>query len=331
MHRLAWHDPNRGENEVKESLILALLDAGETVMLQDENDQYVFIANLPSIWSSNKFQDKKPSDIDIFGPQIAETIVKAKNDLAVTGNRITIEISAGEEIYQFQFFSTVTADNRKVTKTTIRNVSVERRREQLLRTLLREVSHRSRNLMAIIQSLSDQTARFSWSKDEFLRKFRGRLHALAQSQDLLTDTDWRGANLHQLLRQQLDLYLPEYPHFVNLTGEDVFLNPNAAMYLGLAFHELVVNTVSHRRQFPDAYRISVKCRVEDGRVYLDWREPLPPKGDDESSSHPEHVASFGSVVLEKVVPVAVNGSARYEISGDEILYTIEFPLVPTSD
>lgn len=324
MHRLAWHDPNRNERVIRESLVLALLDSGETVMLQDEDERYIFIANLPAIWQSPQRDSACPLDDEIFGEAIAATLKKARADLALSGNRITIEIPVGEErIFQFQLFSTSIIDGRKVTKITIRDVSVERRREKLLRTLLREVSHRSRNLMAIIQSLSDQTSRYSSSKEEFLRKFRGRLFALAQSQDLLTDSDWRGASLFQLLNQQIDLYLPEYPQLVKLEGDDIFLNPNGAMYIGLAFHELVVNTVSHGGNLARQKQILVTCCQEGSSVTLTWNEAISPNSTSVKVDEKPR-QSFGSVVLEKVVPVALNGKATYEISEQHIVYRLEF-------
>lgn len=324
MHRLAWHDPNRDEVVIRESLVLALLDAGETVMLQDEAENYIFIANLPAIWDSPSKSNSQPRDHEIFGDAIAAVLKKARDELSLTGNRVTVEVLAGDErTFQFQLFSTNIDDQRKLTKITIRDVSVERRRENLLRTLLREVSHRSRNLMAIIQSLSDQTSRYSATKEEFLRKFRGRLYALAQSQDLLTDSDWRGASLFQLLNQQFDLYLPEYRHLVKLAGDDIFLNPNGAMYIGLAFHELVVNTVSHGRKLQRGQEICVTCQLDGQKVIVTWYEPLR-AGSVAALSEDKPKQSFGSVVLEKVVPVALNGTASYEISEQEISYRLEF-------
>lgn len=325
MHRLAWHDPSRDEGVVRESLLLALLDAGETVMLQDADRRYIFIANLPSVWKSPKDGDVLPVDEEIFGEAIAQLLEKARRDFDVLGTRVTFETTAGDDqIFQFQLFSTSASDGRVVTKITIRDVSVERRREQLLRTLLREVSHRSRNLMAIIQSLSDQTARFSATKEDFLRKFRGRLFALAQSQDLLTDSDWRGAALFELLKQQVTLYLPEYPDFVQFAGEDIFLNPNGAMYLGLAFHELVVNTVSHRGNFARQQRITVGCQRDGDLFRLEWREPVSEVTTNVAECDSPR-QSFGSVVLEKVVPVALNGTANYVVSANSIVYDLTFP------
>ena len=83
--------------------------------------------------------------------------------------------------------------------TTAIDVTDRKRREQTLRALLREVSHRSKNLLAIIQSIATQTGRYSGSIDGFLSRFRGRLQSLASSQDLVTSSNWRGADLRELV------------------------------------------------------------------------------------------------------------------------------------
>ncbi|MDS7594089.1 sensor histidine kinase [Agrobacterium tumefaciens] len=320
MHRLAWHNTDRDEGELHDSLVLALLDSGETVMLQDRNKDYIFVANLPDVWRLPA--NSAPTDESLFGSDLSARLADLKKDMVVAGSRGMLEVIAGaNRVFQFHVYSTVNQANQTVLKTTIREVTLERRREQLLRSLLREVSHRSKNLLAIIQSLAAQTARFSLTKDDFLRKFRGRLHALAQSQDLITDSDWRGARIFELLRQQFDLYVPEYPNLIRMEGEDLLLNPNGALYIGLAFHELVVNTVSHSGNLAYHLPISLLCRREGDFYVVEWNEPVM------ASKEPVDArrSNFGSVVLEKVVPAALAGTARYELSPQQVFYSLKFP------
>jgi two-component sensor histidine kinase len=151
------------------------------------------------------------------------------------------------------------------------------------------------------------------------------LFALAQSQDLLTDSDWRGASLFELLRQQLELYLPEYPNLVKMEGEEIFLNPNGTQYLGLAFHELVVNTVSHGRNLTLPQQIIVTCKNNGTSIMLSWEELISNENTNGAADQKPR-SSFGSVVLEKVVPVALNGEAHYEISETKISYRLTFPV-----
>ena len=95
--------------------------------------------------------------------------------------------------------------------TTAVDVTERKRREQTLRALLREVSHRSKNLLAIIQSIATQTGRYSGTIDAFLSRFRGRLQSLASSQDLVTSSNWRGADLRELVRGQVGRYVADPP------------------------------------------------------------------------------------------------------------------------
>lgn len=326
MHRLAWHNAERDEGDLHDSLVLALLDSDETVMLQDRDKEYIFIANLPDVWSLPTETGKDPTDLTMFGKDLAVRLSELKKDLTSAGSRGMLEVSAGKDrVFQFHVYSTVNMSGQRVLKTTIREITVERRREQLLRSLLREVSHRSKNLLAIIQSLSAQTARFSFTKDDFLRKFRGRLHALAQSQDLITDSDWRGAEIFDLLRQQSELYLPEYPNLIRMGGENLLLNPNGALYVGLAFHELVVNTVSHGGNLSRHLPITLDCRKDVDFFEVRWREPLGGDMSQPVSTDGDKRSHFGSVVLEKVVPAALGGEATYSVSGENIDYFLRFP------
>ncbi|KXG83983.1 sensor histidine kinase [Agrobacterium bohemicum] len=325
MHRLAWHNAGREEGDLHDSLVLALLDSDETVMLQDRDKEYIFIANLPDVWTLPDESGDDPNDVTMFGKELAARLSDLKKDLTAAGSRGMLEVNAGKDrVFQFYVYSTVNMSGQRVLKTTIREVTVERRREQLLRSLLREVSHRSKNLLAIIQSLSSQTARFSFTKEDFLRKFRGRLHALAQSQDLITDSDWRGAEIFDLLKQQADLYLPEYPNLIQMKGDNLLLNPNGALYVGLAFHELVVNTISHGGNLSQHLPLTLECRKDADFFEVRWTEPLGGSGAQHTADADKR-SNFGSVVLEKVVPAALGGEAKYKVSDESIDYFLRFP------
>src|SRR5262249_47257191 len=79
--------------------------------------------------------------------------------------------------------------------------------EAHLRLLLRELTHRSKNLLAVIQAMARQTARHTGSVEAFLEQFGARLHALATSHDLLVQESWYGASLPELVRSHLGTYL----------------------------------------------------------------------------------------------------------------------------
>lgn len=203
-------------------------------------------------------------------------------------------------------------------------VTDRRRREDALRMLLREVSHRSKNLLAIIQSIANQTGRYSGTISEFLQRFRGRLQSLAASQDLVTSSNWRGANLHELVAGQVIRFCPDPVRNLRLEGGNPYLNPNAALHVGLALHELAVNAVSHGALSRPDGLVTIAAQpiqAEDGgeEMELTWRERIA--GD---AARPAG-GKFGSLALERVVPTSLNGSATLKISPEELVYRLVIP------
>lgn len=209
--------------------------------------------------------------------------------------------------------------------TTAIEISELKRREQVLKTLLREVSHRSKNLLAIVQSMASQTARFTDSIDDFLLKFRGRIQSLSYSQDLVTDSNWRGALFRDLVHSQIEKYIDINDEQLTIEGDNPYLFPGAALHIGLALHELVVNATSFGGlSVPyGQVRISAKVRaVADGEDRLEFRwEEINPAMPDVF----EHDPRFGSAVLQRIVPASVNGHADYRIDGTGAIYSLTIP------
>jgi two-component sensor histidine kinase len=208
--------------------------------------------------------------------------------------------------------------------TTAVEVTERRRREDALRMLLREVSHRSKNLLAIIQSIANQTGRYSGSISEFLQRFRGRLQSLAASQDLVTSSNWRGADLHELIAGQVIRFCPDPVRNLRLEGGNPYLNPNAALHVGLALHELAVNAVSHGALSRPDGQVSIAAhRIRDDNggeaMELTWRETVA------ADATPPEDGRFGSLALERVVPASLNGAASLTITSGELLYRLVIP------
>ncbi|MCJ8521564.1 two-component sensor histidine kinase [Pseudorhizobium tarimense] len=313
---------------MREFFMPALVDLGASIIIQNAQREYLFVTNLPEIWAREDFQS--PSDEVVFGADVAARLATLKADMTATGQKAQLEVMVGaEQFFEFRVQTVEFAQGGLHLVTTIVDRSEERHRERLLRALLREVSHRSKNLLAIIQSIALQTARYSGSLDLFLHKFRGRLYSLSQSQDLITDSSWRGAYFFELVQQQTEKYLPENGDLVKVSGDNLLLSPNASLHLGLALHELIVNAVSHGSLLRSKMPIEVSCvrKHVDGHdtVEMVWHEPLQGalKPVDDAEQLQSH---FGSTVLERVVPASVNGKAQYAISRDRIAYHLAFPL-----
>jgi two-component sensor histidine kinase len=328
VHPLTWQQAGQSDDKLREFLMPALVDLGATIIIQNCRQDYLLFANLPDIWAVEHVG--APSDASLFGPDVAAKLSQLKQNMTEPGRKGTIEVTVGsDQVYEFRVQAVEFENGGLHLVTTIVDRSEERHRERLLRALLREVSHRSKNLLAIIQSIALQTARYSGSLELFLNKFRGRLYSLSQSQDLITDSSWRGAYFFELVQQQTEKYLPENKHLVSVTGDNVLLTPNASLHLGLALHELIVNAVSHGSILRSGRAIDVTCtRLHvSGSDSLEvvWDEILDPTYIADRSEDALK-ANFGSTVLERVVPASVNGKAIYAISSGHISYRLVFPL-----
>ena len=204
---------------------------------------------------------------------------------------------------------------------TIIDISAQKRREVQLKNLLREVSHRSRNLMAIVLSLASQTARSATSVPGFVTAFSGRLQAIARAQDLVTDRDWQGALLSDLISRQIALFHRDNALPVDLKGDDLVVSPNAALYVGLAIHELASNSVRNGQLYPGDGAInvafSVESRSDGGRnLIIKWTERLG------AGSTAHEIEPLTRKFLESVVPLAVDGMGELAVNGSRVDYAL---------
>ena len=276
-------------------------------------------------------------DGDFLPPQAAGPVVAAKRAILSGSPADRLEICipglAGEREDQW-YDLWVDADSEpngpvRGIITTAVETTEQKRREQTLRVLLREVSHRSRNLLAIIQSIAMQTGRYSSDIDGFLARFRGRLQSLASSQDLVTSSNWRGATLGDLVLGQVARYSPTPDTAVRLEGERPWLNPNAALHVGLALHELVANSVSYGALSRPGEGIVLSAELEQDTagqpsLSLTWRETIDPSGQEIDPALREK--RFGSVALERIVPASLNGSATLRFESGLLEYRLDHPL-----
>jgi two-component sensor histidine kinase len=328
VQRFLWHAKNMTANELNPFFIAALLDMNASLILQDSNDAYLLVTSLPDLWRVVNFAE--PSDGNIFGDIIAGQLATAKGRARQSGRTEIIEIDLDEgRIFEFRILALTSALNRTQLITTIIDRSDERRREKILQSLLRDVSHRSKNLLAIIQSIATQTSQYTDSIDAYVQKLRGRIFSLSRSQDLVTDSGWRGAFVHELLDQQVSAYIPGGRDLICFEGENILLSPNVTMHLGLAFHELLINAINYGTFLAAGDQIRVGCALVDveqvKHIKVGWNEPVNPRFRTIPASQDIPVRRLGTAILERVVPASVNGSAGYEISPLDVRYDLVFP------
>jgi two-component system CheB/CheR fusion protein len=116
------------------------------------------------------------------------------------------------------------------------------RRQQML---LRELSHRVNNTLAVVQAIARQTLRHAPSDADFVARFDGRLAALSRAHNLLVESDWRGANLEELARDQLEAHTGDSSDRIRIEGQPVLLPIDLATPFALVLHELATNALKY--------------------------------------------------------------------------------------
>ncbi len=304
----------------------ALASAGVSLIYQDHDLSIVYADNLPPHFQPSATPGG--TDADLFGEIHGRNLEKLKQQVFQTGKpaiaEVDISIDGEMRTYELKV-QRIGSGHAAGILSVISEVTETRHREKVLKSLLRELSHRSKNLLAIIQGIATQTARNTISLDGFLVKFRGRLQSLSNSQDLITDSSWRGAFLFELAEKQFAPYWPETAGPLPIFGLNVHLTPNAAVHIGLALHELIVNSASYGAISGNKPAITVNCRevVSSGRKAIEvfWVETLC----DPTEVHEFSENSFGRTVLERVVPSSVNGTAELTLAPGRIEYHLVVP------
>lgn len=304
----------------------ALSNAGIVVVYQEPDLRVRWAQNVPSHWGEGGIVGL--TDEEFLPTQATGRIAKLKRQVLDSGRAQRIEFETATDVarwYDMWLDVDFDGDGRAAGLiSTIVDITDRKKHEQTLRTLLREVSHRSKNLLAIILSIATQTGRYSGSVDGFLDRFRGRVQSLASSQDIVTSSDWRGATLRELIEGQAGRYCENVYASIRQEGVDPYLTPNAALHIGLALHELVVNSVAHGAlSRPDGHVRLTAHIDEDGhegsrRMVLEWSERT--QGNSESRQK-----RFGSMALERVVPLSLDGKASLTNDGDRLVYRLSVP------
>lgn len=326
-------DSSLAEYDRLRIVLAGLRNAGVSMMYQDASLIFRFAANLPDKWPDQSELAGR-DDAAIFKPLQAARVLSCKRQVVESGESSKIEILHEGEQERHWFLLHIDPDADAEGKvvgvfTTVIDIDDLKYRETVLKTLLRELSHRSKNLLAIIQSVASQTARSSQGLDDFLFTFRNRVQSMAQSQDLVTASDWRGAELFALTKSQLEPLVGVFPTHFAMTGTDAYLLPNAALHLGLALHELAIDSLARGALGPAGGNVELSARQHindqgEPQLVATWTETFatPPR---EAESRQFSKNGFSGAVLGRIVPQALSATVRHEIKSDHMIYQLEIP------
>lgn len=200
---------------------------------------------------------------------------------------------------------TKTEDGAPVRVTGIvQDISERKVEEEQRQTLMAELDHRVKNVLAAVQALAQQTAKRTTSLESFLSNFGGRLKAMGSANELLTAARWRGAAVDHLVAAELGALAPGQTSW---DGPELFLTPRAANALSLALHELATNAVKFGALSVDTGHVDVRwSRLADGGFELHWTESGGPRVFAPTRQ------GFGTTLLEQVTGRELNGDTAVE-------------------
>ena len=302
----------------------ALRGSSVAVFSQDADLRYTSVSK--PLFGVNAEDMLGKTDTELLAERDAEIISTIKREVLAKGEpsnaELRIQTGKSDRWYDFHIepMRDVAGSIVGLTGAAV-DMTDRREGEAHLRLLMRELTHRSKNLLAVILAMARQTAKHTGSVETFLERFSERVQALARSHDLLIAESWHGASLYDLVRSQLAYYIARLPGRITIEGPGIQLKPEAAQSLGLALHELVTNAAKHGALSNPEGRVHVSWTEHDGDggFELLWDESSGPKVDVPKRR------GFGSIVIEHNLVRALDAKVRMDFDVDGLKCRVVVP------
>jgi PAS domain S-box-containing protein len=202
------------------------------------------------------------------------------------------------------------------------DVTARRQAEDRERLLAREVDHRAKNLLAVVQSIVQLTRAEDIAA--FTRSISGRIQSLARAHSLLAASRWEGADLKQLVTEELAPFAARGGGRVAISGPAIRLKPEAAQALALVIHELATNAAKYGALSGDAGHVEIRWAMapgtNEGRLCIDWLE----RGGPAVAGAPTR-RGFGSTVMQASVERQLKGKVRLEWAAEGLSCELALP------
>lgn len=201
---------------------------------------------------------------------------------------------------------------------TTADVTHKKAMEEQIQVLMGEVSHRTRNLLSVVQAIARNTGQ--GDPETFLARFDKRIAALATNQELLITNGWRSVDLSALLRSQLAHFHDLLDHRIHISGPDVQLTAAAAQTLGMAFHELATNAVKYGALSNPEGTVAINWQLIEPRGHrlaVEWRERGGPP------VRPPRRTGFGSTVIGRAAEAGLRGKVSMDYAPEGFVWRVE--------
>lgn len=192
------------------------------------------------------------------------------------------------------------------------------REHELRGVLLFELNHRVKNTLALVQGIAQQTFR-GRADDELAQAFHLRIDALAQTHDLLTQREWTGAELREIIAQSVHPLMPAGDR-LTVDGPFLVLPPKACLSLAMVFHELATNSLKYGALSGGSGQVSVRWTNRPSSGFaMQWEEVGGPP-----TKAPKR-RGFGTRLIEKSMAAELGASVTMNFDSAGFSCVIEGP------
>lgn len=229
----------------------------------------------------------------------------------------------GDEFPGEATVSRQTIHGRTILTVVHRDITERKDLEELREAVAREVDHRMRNLLSVVNSLISLSAASAVNVENFKESLLGRLKALAASQSALRFGEQQTVNWSELFRAELTQYRTPNGANVTIEGPPVSVGPSAAQMLALAAHELATNSAKYGALGNTGGRVTVtsafKGEGKESMLVIEWREAGGPPVE------PPTRQGFGTTLLKQVVARALRADVAMEYRPDGLVCRMTLP------
>jgi PAS domain S-box-containing protein len=209
------------------------------------------------------------------------------------------------------------SDGRRLFVCVAQDVTERKAHEEQVHLLMREVNHRSKNMLSLVQVIARQTA--AREPEDFIGCFTERIQALAANQDLLIRNEWQGVDVEDLVRAQLAHFADLVGSRIAVDGPKLRLNAAAAQAIGLALHELATNAGKYGALSVDAGHVRMAWRFDGDIFSMHWTERNGPP-----VSPPER-RGFGSTVIDSMAKRTLGGEVELDYAPSGLAWRLTCP------
>jgi PAS domain S-box-containing protein len=192
-----------------------------------------------------------------------------------------------------------------------------REREEKEHLLMREINHRAKNMLSVVDAIAHQTV--ASNPEDFVERFSERIQALSANQDLLVRNEWRGVDIEELVHAQLAHFAGLIGSRIAVQGPKLRLKAAAAQAIGLALHELATNAGKYGALSTDTGRVDVCWGADGDALTMSWIERDGPP-----VSAPKQ-RGFGTIVMETMTERSVDGTVDLDYAPTGLAWRLTCP------